>query len=154
MISTNKTQLTSREYFEIILTVYYKKRWWLIIWIWLAATVIYYSDSRDYLNNFLMILFAIYPFIIVFQYWRFANSKDNKIFLLERHYDIYEEKIVGILSDGTESTIKIDKFIKVIRLKNSCLLYMSKIQFIYIPKNCFKSEQDKNWFEKEVISKI
>ena len=114
----------------------------------------YYSDTRDSLGNFLMILFTIYPFIVVFQYWRYANSKDNKIYLLERHYEIYEDKIIGVLSDGTDSTIMIDKFIKVIRLKNTYLLYMSKIQFIYIPKNCFKSEQDKDWFEKEVISKI
>jgi hypothetical protein len=154
MITTNKTQLTSREYFEIILTVYFKKKWWLIAWIWIAASVMYYSDTRDSFGNFLMILFTIYPFIVVFQYWRYANSKVNKIFLLERLYEIYEDKIIGVLSDGTDSTIMIDKFIKVIRLKNTYLLYMSKNQFIYISKNCFKSEQDKDWFEKKVISKI
>ena len=105
MISTNKTHLTSKEYFDIMITVYFRKKWWLIAWIWIAATVIYYIDTRDSLGNFLMILFAIYPFIVVFQYWRFAHSKDNKIYLLERHYEIYEDKIIGFLSDRLKAQL-------------------------------------------------
>ena len=154
MITTEKTQLSSKEYFKIILTVYLKKKWWLIAWIWLVAIVVFISDKKDSLSNFLIIFFGIYPFIIILQYWRYANSMENKIFFVERYYEIYESEIIAILSDGSQSSIKLDKFIKVINLKNVYLLYISKMQFICIPKNCFRNEQDKDWFEKVVIRKI
>ncbi|GEC71762.1 hypothetical protein FFL01_13010 [Flavobacterium flevense] len=96
----------------------------------------------------------IYPLLIIFQYWRFANSGDNKIFLLERNYEIDDEKIIGNLSDGTSSTIMNNHLIKTIQLKNAYLLYISKLQFIYIPKDSFITEQDKDWFEKEIVKNI
>ena len=101
-----------------------------------------------------MFIGFIYPVIIVFQYWRFSNSKANKVFFLERNYEIYDDKIVGNLSDGTSNEILITHFIKVIRLKKCFLLYLSKNQFLYFPQDSFKSRSDKNWFEQKIVSQI
>lgn len=154
MIKTKKIQLTTSTFFSTLLNVYLKKRWWLIIWILIIGILVSTGKRRESTEIFIMIFSFAYPFVIAFQYWRFANSKDNKVFLLEREYEISNDKIIGTLSDGTSSTILIEHFVKVLKLKTSFLLYISKTQFIYIPKDAFKTEADKIWFEQEIISKI
>jgi hypothetical protein len=154
MIKTKKIQLTTKTLFSTLLNVYFKKRWWLIIWILIIGILVSTSRKRGSTEIFIMLFSFAYPFLIAFQYWRFSNSKDNKVFLLEREYEVLEDRIVATLSDGTSSTIMIKHFVKVIKLKNAYLLYSSKTQFMYIPKNAFHSESDKIWFEQEIIDKI
>jgi hypothetical protein len=154
MIKTKKIQLTTNTLFSTLLNVYFKKRWWLIIWILIIGVLFSTSKSRGSTEIFIIFFSFAYPFLIAFQYWRFSNSKDNKVFFLEREFEVFQDRIIATLSDGTSSTIMIKHFIKVIELKNSYLLYSSKTQFMYIPKNAFQSETDKIWFEQEIIKKI
>ncbi len=154
MINTKNIKLTTKTLFTTLLTVYLKKRWWLILFILIVSFLISLTENKDNDDYFIIIFGFIYPLIILLQYWQFANSKDNKIFLLEKNYEIDNEKIIGNLNDGTSSTIMNNHFIKAIQLKKSYLLYISKTQFIYIPKNAFQTEQDKNWFEKEIVGNI
>ena len=101
-----------------------------------------------------MFFAILYPVIFIIQFWLFATSKENKIFLLERHYSIYEDKIVGTLSDGTDNIIKLEHLIKSIQTKRYFLLYISKNQFIYIPNDSFKNDKDKEWFIMKIIMNI
>ena len=154
MINTKNIKLTNKTLFTTLLTVYLKKRWWLITLILIISLLISLKENKDNNDYFIMFFSFIYPLLITLQYWRFANSGDNKIFLLERNYEIDDEKIIGNLNDGTSSTIMNNHLIKTIQLKNAYLLYISKLQFIYIPKNGFQTEQDKNWFEKKIIKNV
>lgn len=154
MIQTKSIQLTKKQFFITLLSVYLKKRWWLVIWFLLLAILFYSTENRDSGKNFFTFFFFLYPILIVFRYWQFANSKDNKVFLLERNFEITENKIIGNLSDGTVSEILVEHFVKTIEFKKSYLLYLSKIQFIYIPKDSFKNANEENWFKQNIISKI
>jgi len=154
MIKTEKIKLTSKSFFKVLMTVYLKKRWWLLLWLFVLSVFFAFNKNRDGIENFFMFFGFIYPIIIVGQHWRYANSQDNNVFFLERDYEIYNNRIVGNLSDGTTSTILIENFVNAINLKDAYLLYFSKIQFIYIPKEAFQSEKDLNWFENQFLSKI
>lgn len=154
MIKTKKIQLTNKTFFTTLLSVYFKKRWWLLLLMLIIATLTLINKDSKTSNDFLLYFGFIYPPIILLQYWRFANSKDNKIFLTERDFDIYNDKIIGNLSDGTSSTIMNNNIIKVIELKKAYLLYISKIQFLYFPKEAFQSKNDRKWFENEIIKKV
>ena len=154
MIETNSVQFTTKTFFVTLLLVYLKKRWWLLIWFLILSIALLFKEQRDSIEKFLVLIGFVYPIIIVFQYWRFANSKDNKVFFLERNYEIYDDKIIGNLSDGTSNEILIIHLIKAINLKKCFLLYLSKNQFLYFPKDSFKSESDKNWFEQKIVSQI
>lgn len=154
MIRTKKVRLSSKEYFKIILSTYIRRRWYLIVLMWILALSFIMRPERDLFVIFFIVFAILYPIIIIFQYWRFANSKDNKLFLIEREYEIDENRIVGSLGDGTESTTLLEHFIKVIDLKEVYLLYLSKNQFVYIPKNSFETGEDRVWFESKVLSKI
>ena len=153
MITTDKIQLTSKDFFKIILTISFRKKWWGFVFFGILAMVLVFQEDRYSLKEFLIIFAILFPVVFVIKHWIYSYSKDNRIFLLERHFEIYEDKIVEILNDGTNSLIKNDHFIKVIRTKKFYLLYFAKEQFIFIAKDSFKSEKDKEWFEREILRK-
>ena len=154
MITTGKIKLTSNYYFKILLLIILKKKWWWLILIAVLGLFMLSEDNRDSRDLFFTIYIIVLPIYLIINAWRFANSKDNKLFLIERYFNIYEDKIVGILDDGSESSIKLENFIKVLEFKEFYLLYISKTQYIYIPKSSFKSLQDKEWFNNEIVLKI
>lgn len=154
MIITEKIKLTEYSFFKILLAVYLKKRWWFIVMIWLFALLMFSKDEKDSSDTFFIFFAIFYPILLAIRFWIYSNSKDNKLFLLERFFEIDENKFIVFLGDGTESTIKIEHFIRVVELKNIFLLYISKNQFIFIPKGSFKSNQDRVWFEQNIILRI
>lgn len=154
MIKTKKFQLTKKEYFSFIIRILLKKRWWIFAFMWLFSFGILFSDKRDYFVNSIMVFGFIYPLLTIFTYWRFANSKENKIFFREVQHEIFIDKIVSNLGGLSESTIDVQNFIKVFQLNDLYLLYISKGQCLYLPKRIFETSEDENWFKNEVFLKV
>ncbi|MFC5977064.1 YcxB family protein [Flavobacterium salmonis] len=113
-----------------------------------------FRDNKDTSDNFIIVFGFAYPLITLFQFWRFANSKENKIIFNERQHEIFPDKIVSHMGEISESTIDINNFIKVFELKDLYLLYLSKGQTLFFPKRIFETPEDENWFRNEVFLKI
>jgi hypothetical protein len=154
MIKTKKVKLTPKDLFLILTLRYIKKRWWLFAWIWIIAIILASDGMNDSFDMFFIAVAIIYPIWLAIQFWRYVTSKDNRLFLLERYYEIDNEKINGIIDQDTYSPIKLDHFIKVDLIRRTYLLYMAKAQFIYIPIDSFESDSDREWFENEIVKKI
>jgi len=154
MIATDEYQLTSKNFYRIIMTIYLRKKWWALGILGLFILLIAFHRERD--STEILIIFMITGILIgrMSELWTYAYSKDNKIFLIERHFEIYEDKIVETLNEGTKNLTKIEQFIKVIQTKKFYLLYFAKEQYIIIAKDSFKRKQDKDWFEREIFIKI
>lgn len=154
VITTREIKLVPNEFFKILLALYFKKRWWFWACIIVVAGSSLAVNIDEPVVRFLTYFLIAYPFLLVLQYWKYAHSKDNKIFLMERFYRIDHEKIVGVMEDGTENTILLDHVIRKVGLKEFYLLYIAKTQFIYIPKASFRSGEDRKWFEDEILTKL
>lgn len=154
MITTKKVKLTPKKLFSILILKYIKKRWWLFIWIWVLALILGLDGINDSFDVFFIVFAIVYPILLLIQFWRYVTSKDNKILLLERYYEIDNEKINGIIDQDTYSPIKLEHFIKVDLIRKTYLLYIAKNQFVYIPIDSFESDLDRQWFENEIIKKI
>ena len=154
MIKTKKFSLTNHDYFKIIITIYFKRRWWIISLMLFIGLLFLLKKDKDSLEYFLIFLGFIYPILILIQFWRFAISKENKIFLAERFFEISKDSLTGKLNDGSEDVIKKENFIRTLELKKYYLLYISKSQFIFIPKEVFMDQKDKDWFIREYIKQI
>lgn len=154
MISTKKIKLSASDYFKILMKLYIRKRGWLFATLLLFVISIPLRQTKSDLDIFLLFLIVLYPLAIVIQHWSFAHSQLNRIFHLERFFEVYEDKITGHLEDGTNNEIPIKYFIKHIELKKYYILYISKNQFITIPKHSFKDEKDKIWFETNFLQMI
>ena len=150
MISTGKFQVTKRDFFNIRLTVYLRRAWWALLILIAVVVLIALHKERDDSESFVMNLFILILFARPIKLWKFAHPKSNNIFLLKRHVVIFDDKIMEELEDGTSFTIKTDHFIKAFQTRKFHLLFYTKEQFISIPKDSFRSEQDKAWFEEKL----
>lgn len=131
-----------------------RKRWWLIAWIWVMIVILLVRENNDSFAYVIAAALVLLQGIIAYQYWGYANSKENASYLQDRHYEIDSDKIVGITVDGTSTSIEVRNFISVMKTSNYYLLYTTKTEYIYLPINSFKSTEDKEWFDREIIAKI
>jgi len=154
MICTRKIEQSSDDFFYLLLTIYFKKRWLMLLWIWLVIFVLLFSTRISSLEYLLIGFLFLSQVFLVIQYWLYAHSKDNRIYLLPRTFEISQDQIVEWMGDGTSSTIKKERFIKVMRTGKCFLLFVAKNEYVYLPFSAFESEADLEWFESEFVRKI
>lgn len=153
-VTTKKVKLTQYELFTILIGLYAKKRKsWMPLLLLFFFLIIAQSRTSN-LQIFLLVFIILYPAVVFIQHWKFARSKENKLFLLERYYDIYEDKIIGYLEDGTENVVRAEHFIKFVNLSDYYILYISQNQFIFIAKHSFQNKNDRDWFENHLLQQI
>jgi hypothetical protein len=154
MIKTQNIKLTANDFFRLILSIYLKRRWWLVAWIWILVVTLLLSRNIDLIEISLLAFILFFQVVIVGQYWFYAHSKDNRIYLLARCYEIEPAQIIEVMEGGTTSTIRTERFIKVMKTPRYYLLYFARNEYIYLPVSAFESLADIDWFEKEIVSQI
>ena len=154
MIRTQDIKITANEFFRLIFSIYLKKRWWLVAWIWILIIILLFSGQIGFVEIALLALIVLFQIIIIGQYWLYAHSKDNKLYLLARYYEIDKTQIVEMMEDGTTSTVRTERFIKVMKTDRYYLLYVARNEYIYLPVSAFESSADLGWFEDEIVNKI
>jgi len=73
---------------------------------------------------------------------------------MPRHYEIDSDQVIELMEDGTSSTIKTERFIKVMKTSRYYLLYVARNEYIYLPFDAFESFTDREWFEETIVNKI
>ena len=154
MIETKQFQLNPDQVQDLFLIRHLKKRWCLLVLILLLAVIMIILPGWDDFETFFLVMAVLYPMYLVWYYWRYAHSKDNKIFYIKRHFKIQEDGIEAFFDDGTVHPIKLEYFIKAEQIKNNYLLFISKSSFVIFPKEVFESEEDLKWFEDHILMKI
>lgn len=154
MITTDEFDLTKNEYLSVILKMLVKKKWWKFLICWALAICLTFEADKSGLVLFCLFFLYLFPFMMVFEYWRFANAKDNRKVFGERYYEISTEQINAYLANGSNSTIKFEQFVKTFELKDYYFLYISKSQSLYFPKRIFKSVEELNWFKTNIFDKV
>jgi hypothetical protein len=154
MIKTQEIKIAANEFFRLILSIYLKKRWWLLAWIWILIIILLFSGRIGFIEITLLALIVLFQIIIIGQYWFYAHSKDNRLYLLAKYYEIDKAQIIEVMEDGTSSTIRTERFIKVMKTNRYYLLYVARNEYIYLPFKAFESLADREWFEEEIVNKI
>jgi hypothetical protein len=154
MIKTQEIKIAANEFFRLILSIYLKKRWWLLAWIWILIIILLFSGRIGFIEITLLALIVLFQIIIIGQYWFYAHSKDNRLYLLAKYYEIDKAQIIEVMEDGTSSTIRTERFIKVMKTNRYYLLYVARNEYIYLPISAFESLVDREWFEEEIVNKI
>ncbi len=153
MITTKKFSLNKQEFLKLLLIRYWRRRWWywsLVFGVFAFLGI--YGQDWVYLNSLILLVLLI-PVLLYLQFRRYVNSPKNRVFLLERYFEIDTEKITGYV-EGDLSSIKWEHFYKTEFIRNHYLLHFSQGQFICMPVECFQTEADREWFENEVLAKL
>lgn len=154
MIRTKIVSITPKELFKVFLIRFVKHRWWMFVWLWGLALLMGFQETYDFFTWFFMIFSILYPLLVVVQLWTFVHSRENRNIYLDRVFEIDTDKINGIMDTESYSLMKLEHFIKTDFIRNAYLLYLSKSQFVYIPAAAFETEEDRRWFDNEIIAKI
>lgn len=142
-ITTKNFQLSKNQYFLILLFKYFKRRIWFYIFLWVATFFISFAGIN--IVTLILILYAVlYPlFISLFIYRKALKAKE--IIFSERNIELSNKILkVNIINHST-SEFNISEFSEIRIYKKYIMAYLSKNQYIYIPKLAFENE---NKFQK------
>ena len=154
MIQTQKIELTGDEFFYLLVSIFIKKRWMLLIWVVLLIFILLLTRNIGSAEYLLILFILAFYAIQMIQYWIYAHSKASKTYLLSRYFEIDAHQIVERVEDGSTATIKTDQFIKVMKTGKCYLLFVAKNEYVYLPFDVFTSNSDREWFENEIVKKI
>jgi hypothetical protein len=141
LIRTSDIQLTKKEFFNVIAGKYFLKAWWY--WLLVLVVICTLTILEPSAVNLLVLstVVVLIGYLVVY-FWRFAYSKDNKIVLLKRYYEFDNEKMIGYVENESPTELKITHFIRIYKSSKYVLFYISKGQYIYLPKDSLERESD------------
>lgn len=154
MIKTKEVTLTANEFFFLLLSIYIKRRWWVLVWIWGMILILLFGSQMSYVEYMVSVFLILLQIIQVLQYWLYAHARDNRIYLLPRYFVIDNDQVTEYMNDGTSSVIKLDKVIRVMQVRKSYLLFVARNEYIYLPFDAFESPEDIKWLEEQVIANV
>ena len=154
MITTHKIALDQKTFFNILLRLNFKPKT-QILYVIAFILAIVWLVIMPYQKQLYLLLIAVvlFPILIVFLTWRTSRNKMNQHFMTSRYYTISDGEITAHLNDGEEERFSIVRPTRVVRTKNYYLLFTTAIEFLYIPYDAFRSTGDREWFEKEIVSR-
>lgn len=154
MTETRPFSQDKKTYFSIVLNTAIKKRWWmylLVILVSLGNLYYYFVAARPSSLIWAIVGFGYILFIYIHLYL-FAHNKDKEDFLSEKQLFFNDDAMRLEESSGGFGEIPYSRITKVLDNKKFWMLYISKNQFIYVPKDIFYSETDFERFRQLIFT--
>ena len=153
MIQTKEFSLTKKKYTKIVLLIRFKKSWWLYLLMFLLGLFHLPKFGNDNFSTFFVLFSFSYPFIISIYLYFWAGSKDHQPIFSKTKLSFNDEYLF-FERDGNESKLMPNSIQKVLSKNDYWLIYLSKGQFIYIPKNIFHNVDDFESFSRLIKQKL
>jgi hypothetical protein len=150
MIETKAFSISPTEYFKIVLTKRFKKSW--LVYLIMIASAIFglFLPEKDKVLILLIVVGFGYPvFIIVYLYFWVRSSENNQIYQ-ERKFTFFDDKLMVETQNGAKTEFPYSEIVSVREKNNIFLIYITKSQFFYVPKNAFKSDLDFEGFIQKI----
>ena len=143
MTQTKAYSISKKEYTKIILSRRLKKSWWLYVLMFVLGIFYLPKFGDDNFSTFFAIFAFSYPFLMFTYLYFWANSKDHQPVFSETNL-CFDTEFIYLKRNGNETKLNPNSIQQVISNPKYWMLYISKGQFIYIPKNIFYSKEDYN----------
>ena len=150
-ITTNEFSLTPKTYLRIIF-----RRWIWGLWsvfLWFGFVTFYLIAYDDWGGAVFYLILAVSLAVFLYCYGRYlTHHKSNKV-IMKNRFATFEKNKIRIVETDSESVgvFKNEEIYRVETLKDCYLLYVTWIQFFYLPKSAFRDENDRARFEKEIL---
>jgi len=142
-VETQHFKLQPNTYFKIMATARLQRNWWMYLGYFTFALFFLKDFHQSDLTSFMVIFGFAYPPLIFGYLYYWAQSQRNQAFFMERKMIFDKDKITSIDQDGAHNIFFWKHVFKVLAGPNYWLLYVAKGQFIYLPKDAFHNEADK-----------
>lgn len=147
-ITTHPFSLEKNRYFILLLQLYARRKWYLILLI-IGLLVLYIPRFSDDTFARVFVFFGLlYASLIIFRFYRWVYSKANANYFIESQLTIEGSFLYFKDIEGNESKINVSTFVKAGQTEKEYLLYVSQNNFSYIPKTAFITDEDRDHFEE------
>jgi hypothetical protein len=159
MITTRKIELTPKMLFSFWLKEYKMGLIFSSFIVFMVANAVLFLLIEDYRRFFAMYLgFSIFwtvVFLVIQLVYAkyFYSSRENKLFVMERHYEFEDDLIKAFMQDGSMSTFRWQDVLKVVNLTDCYAFKLSVRSTLYVPFECFSTTKDREKFEEMLKTK-
>lgn len=146
IIKTKKYQLPGRTYIRLGMLNIIKTQWWLPTSIFFGIIGLNILLNLVYTNTWVYYI-AIIATMLYFLFWwiQFAGAtqlEQTKAMFQKMNYEIDSRQVLMKISTREGMPIKWDMIKSAQKRKKDFVLILSKAQFIHLPFNIFKSENE------------
>lgn len=141
MTKTKTYSLTQKEYMKILMLKRFRKSWWLYLLMFLIGFIHIKDFGTNTFSTFVCIFSFIYPLLVFTYLYFWSKSKDHEPVFAEVNL-FFDDKYLYFKSNNNESKVAPNSIQKIIEHNKHWLLYISKGQFIHVPKHIFYNESD------------
>ncbi|MFD1613668.1 YcxB family protein [Gelatiniphilus marinus] len=145
MIQTKQYSISKKEYTKIILLKRLKKSWWLYLSMLVLGLFHFQQFGEDSFSTFFSIFAFAYPLITFTYLYFWTNSKGHKPIFSKTDLS-FDNDYLYFKRNDNETKLNPNSIQKVISNPDYWMLYISKGQFIYVPKHIFYTENDFDTF--------
>ncbi|WP_345005715.1 YcxB family protein [Snuella lapsa] len=145
MTKTKPYALSKNQYAKILIHKRFKNFWWLYAIMILLGLLNLKTFNESSFSSFVVIFSLAYPIVtFLFLYlWTHAKAH-NPIFSTTNL--LFDNEFIYFHVNKNETKLHHESIQKVVSNKIYWLLYVSKGQFVYIPKDIFYTQDDFNKF--------
>lgn len=146
IVKTRKYKLETGKYIKIALVGVLRQQWWvgLIVLGIMAGSLIIWSH---WWITGALIAFALYILFWIIQFAGITQMEQGKILFDRLNYEITSQQILIKISSKQGMPIKWDQIKRVKKTKLGFILWMSKVQIIYLPMKIFNTENERKFLE-------
>ncbi|HEX2609098.1 MAG TPA: YcxB family protein [Flavisolibacter sp.] len=154
MIETNEFALTKKEYLKIIVFQRLRSSAWIFGMNVVLMIISINRFGKSPVSVFFTVYALLYPLLTFLYLVRWVNLKDNKNVYKPMQLSFGKDKLTASMGQSsvfetpTRSEIAYDTIIKKNKMKDFYLLFVAKNSFVVVPKNTFRSSEDREEFEK------
>jgi hypothetical protein len=150
-IQLNRYALDRNLYFRILVKSYLSRRWWtlllgFLILLFFVFILIRAPQALTPVHYVAVAILVAFPVLYLVRFYRFAFRGDNEPFFEERYATLDNEQLSVHFDDGTTDTVPWDRVDRIRDAPEYLLVYVSRRQFVFIPKSAFASDEDLETF--------
>lgn len=146
IVKTKKYKLETGTYIKIALAAVLKQQWWVILIALgiMAGSLIIWSH---WWVTGALIAYALYVLFWLIQFAGITQMEQGKILFERLSYEITSQQILIKLSSKQGMPIKWEQIKRAKKAKSGFVLWMSKVQIIYLPFKIFNTENERKFLE-------
>ncbi|NJN26712.1 MAG: YcxB family protein [Cyclobacteriaceae bacterium] len=146
LVKTKKYKLETGKYIKIALPAVLRQQWWvaLIAVAIMAGSLIIWSH---WWITGALIAYTLYVLFWLIQFAGITQLEQGKVLFERLSYEITSQQILIKLNTKQGMPIKWEQIKRADKKKDGFVLWMSKVQLIYLPFKIFNSENERKFTE-------
>ena len=152
-VTTRVFRLPAEKYFKILFLRFLRQK---AVWIFaiIILSVIALWWNTDFFYVLLILIFLVFPFLLMMKYFEYATHPQNRWNILDKYIEMNDREIIFHFTDESRDCVLWSDIRFFKSRSEAYLLFTDKKHFIYIPKDAFESDDEYLRFCRQMLVKI